>query len=191
MCFTLVTLLSQAADRDLQGRPWREAIAAVLRPGQNDSLMAAAAHTLPLVVVLRGGRYSLWETGLAAHDFVDVLSRLQPEVGRSGGSVPPPPSLLTISAGNFSEVSSRTPLLLLSFVTSWCARCAELTMQLNRAVPPARFRAHGTRYTPLHPVTPPAHHRYTTVTPPFRTHGARDDTGVRNGCNAAWSRATT
>eukprot|EP00966_Prymnesium_polylepis_P040566 941239-Prymnesium_polylepis.1 len=53
----------------------RSALTAAVVSGLGDGLLSLARHSLPLVLLLRAGRYVVWSTGLEKEDFVDVLSR--------------------------------------------------------------------------------------------------------------------
>ena len=59
-------------------------------------------------------------TFLMQVELVDVLSHLAPPSGSGAAEV------LQLTAHDFYEVAKRQPLLLATFMTRWCARCAEL-----------------------------------------------------------------
>ena len=73
-------------------------------------------------------------TFLMQVELVDVLSHLAPPSGSGAAEV------LQLTAHDFYEVAKRQPLLLATFMTRWCARCAELARPPSYPLLPPSYR---------------------------------------------------
>jgi len=111
---------------------WRIAMRNILRPGEESRhMLAASCQRLPRIVLLRQGQFQIWTSAVQhALDFVDVLCQIGTPSLQNGGNGP---DLLNLAAYNFTRAASTIPLLLVTFTTRWCARCIDLTQQLQRA----------------------------------------------------------
>ena len=108
---------------------WRRALQPLLTRWELDDATASAAP-LPRIALIRGGAWHDWATGVAEHDFVDVVAAL------SSSSVVPAASegpLLRINdAASFERECRDRPLLLAAFTVRWCARCTAIADALER-----------------------------------------------------------
>ena len=138
--------VNEASEAGLGSAEWDMALRSILTPSEEPQrLLTAAQQSLPRILLLRHGKAQIWSSAVQhALDFVDVLSHLTPPahatppvtsstsasggVGRASEAV-----LLQLSAHNFSSASANIPLLFVAYTTRWCARCVELTHQLQRA----------------------------------------------------------
>jgi len=134
---------------------WRRALGEALGEVEAGRLRALVRKAVPRVVLLRSGSFDeltsgeppqqprarlpfgrlgilshvdqlpCW-TGAEAHDLIDNLGRY--------AAPPPAPSLLpSLTASNFTRATHASPLMLVAFTVRWCARCADLALQLQSA----------------------------------------------------------
>ena len=108
-------------------------------------------------------------TFLMQVELVDVLSHLAPPSGSGAAEV------LQLTAHDFYEVAKRQPLLLATFMTRWCARCAELARPPSYPLLPPSYRRPP---NPLPFVRPSTLYAHTPA--PVRRFRTRVCTGVRN-----------
>jgi len=121
------------ADRSLpiHVSAWQSAWSAVpaaeaLHRGQ----LALGRRRAPQLLLPQHGMHFEWHADWRAHELVDVLSLV---------GVPPPSAVaasgqvLLLSSANFTRVATTSRLLLLLYTVRWCARCAEIAVQFERA----------------------------------------------------------
>ena len=143
-----------AEGADLESPDWSAALRAVLARAEDPyALTAAVQQSLPRLVLLRHGRYRLWSEPVESpYDLVDVIVDLAARMPPAPPAPPPPPPVLPllplgtppppppaiyaaeivpIMAANLSHYARSKPLLLVTFTTRWCRRCARCP-PLNR-----------------------------------------------------------
>ena len=136
-----------AEGADLESPGWSAALRAVLARAEDPyALTAAVQQSLPRLVLLRHGRYRLWSNPVESpYDLVDVIVDLAARMPPAPPAPPPPPPVLPllplgtppppppaiyaaeivpIMAANLSHYARSKPLLLVTFTTRWCRRCA-------------------------------------------------------------------